>query len=435
MTGFENLIPNARKYNEDKYRSRFSIGPQATLNILEPKSHKADRLLVKKTEELHCRQRRAYLPFNPIMKYPSLLLFILMLFTSAYSQVCRFEQIAGSNDFIYPQTCVDSLLKPGKYTAIIYGETHTTHFEPVFKFHFLKHLNQSYGYRDVFMECGQAMAWLCNKYLETGDTIYFHPLGIDVKYTPGYMWPGYRKDFWPKLYAYNQTLAPSQRFVFHGTDFERKESLGVLLMLIPPGAVIPQGLQSIFTDIRVDIHDTSWQDFSREADIKYERLRLGFQKADDDVQTLYGEHYALVASIIDNTAIQQTNWRPRNKTMSAEIQRAVEADDIRKMVGFFGSFHTDYRNPSAIPNNVNALSPFKGRTLNITSIYYNAVIYDRSVVPFVRPNLKPGVCAGLYNRFLGKDYRASILSTKTTGEHSVARTADYILLANDTTSR
>jgi len=371
---------------------------------------------------------------DPVMKYPSLLLFLLLLSIGSHSQVCQFEKIAGSNDFIYPQQSVDSLLQLSKYTAIIYGETHTTHFEPAFKYHFLKHLNQSYGFRDVFVETGQAMAWLYNKYLETGDTIYFHPLGLHVKYTAGYMWPAYRQDFWPRLYAYNQTLPPSKRFVFHGTDFERRESLGVLLMLIPQGSVVPPGLEPLFADIRAYIHDRSWQDFSKEADLKYDRVRLGFLQADHDVQTLYGEHYAVVRSIIDNTARQQTNWRPRNKTMSAEIKRVAKADGINKMVGFFGSFHTDYRNPSAIPNNVNELSPFKGRTLNITAIYYNAVIYDGSVVPFIRPNLKANICTGLYSKFLDEDHRATIVSTKATGERSLIRNADYILLANDTTS-
>ncbi len=367
------------------------------------------------------------------MKASFLLLWSVLAIIELQAQpVCHFGNINGSNDFVYPQTEVDSTLHLSRYSAIIFGETHTDRFEPAFKFHLLKHLNATYGYRDVFIEAGNSLAWLCNRYLETGDTMFFHPFGAGRKYTPGYMWPGYRLSFWQQLYDYNKALPQSQRFIFHGTDFERKESLAVLFLLLQESRPIPQSLAPIFTDIKAYIADTSWRDFSGDAADRYAHVREAFTKADADVQALYGTNYSVVASIIGNTAKQQSNWRPRNKSISAEIEKAVAANGIKKLVGFYGSAHTNYASPSAIPNQVNQIPAFKGRTLNIVSIYYNVLDeYDNSITPLVRPQIPVDVCTELYNKLLTKSYRATLVNSAASSEKSVSKYADFVLLAND----
>lgn len=332
----------------------------------------------------------------------------------------------------YPQKEVDSLLELNRYSAVIFGETHTDGFEPEIKLQLLEHLNERYNFRDVFIETGHALAWLFNQYLETGDTSFFHPLGNKSRFTPGYLWPGYRKNFWPQLYAYNKALPQEKRIIFHGTDFERKEALGALLMLIPDGKKIPANVEPVFSEIRSFIADTGWNDFSKTAAEKFDRVRSLFYANAADLRVIYESNYPIVARIIGNRAKQQPNWRPRNKTMGAVIEETVKNEHIEKALCFYGSAHTSYKDASSIPNKLDGLKAFRNRTLNIVTVYYNAW-NDRTqhTIPFAGPRIRNGAFAALQDSFLAPDCRASLVSTAETGERSLKRYADFILFVNE----
>lgn len=231
--------------------------------------------------------------------------FILLCTKLSAQAVCEFGSNPADGAFAYNRDALDNLLQLQNYSAVIYGEQHNDCFEPVFKINFLTHLNEQYGYRDVFVETGYATAWLFNRYLESGDTSYLFPFPTHRRFILGYMWGSYLNAFWKPLYVFNQSLPSDRRMRFHGADFERKESFSVLLMLLPKEKLIPLSLEPVFTALRTYISDTTWRDFTPEASEKYEHVRDAFHQNEGAMRSLYGASYNVVEKIIANDAKQQ----------------------------------------------------------------------------------------------------------------------------------
>jgi hypothetical protein len=146
------------------------------------------------------------------------------------------------------------MIAPQQRIGILYGETHTRYFEPLFKSQFIRHLNLEFGVRDIFMEIGYSAAFLFNRYLETGDTTF-----VTRPKLPYLL--GEYKQMWSELYNYNKKLPDTLKLRIHGVDFENFDVFKALLLLQPSDKKTSADLEKLF--LRIKYFSTDKGSFTR----------------------------------------------------------------------------------------------------------------------------------------------------------------------------
>lgn len=352
------------------------------------------------------------------------ILFSCTLNTSGQEKI-NFDYKGAVNDFVYNRQSIDQFIPWVNYNAVIVGETHTIIFEPIFKLRLIKHLNDEFGFHDVFMEIGSSAAYLFNKYLETGDTDFITKLNLPYTYGAEYA------KFWRGLYEYNTTMPPQQKIVIHGVDFERSDVFKVLLLAKDPGKDIPEDLKPIFMTIEKAVGDTFLQKiFEKPFKEKLAEVQSVFQQHDRELQNLYSKNTYLIHQIVMNDSKISRSVRPRNATMMAHISEDVQHDHITKFIGFFGGAHTDYHDPHSLTNRCQDLAGFAGKIVHISSVYYNTAQTKYGVFPIV-PSGNKSLYTTAHEQFLGMSYRASLVKANDSMDKKLKRRADYILFVND----
>jgi len=270
------------------------------------------------------------------------------------------------NSIQYDTGSMSAFLDAGKYNAVFYGEHHNTTFDPEIKYHLIKHLNSSYGFRHVFMEVGISAAWRYTQYLNTGDTSWLvNPTLVMTKGGYGF--------FWKRLYEYNQLLPDSQRVIIHGIDFERTEIFSTLLMLsgqdsIPPSLIaINDTLKAHMNDSPLVIYTIRQGKLALLNDevpfnktIQY--IRKAFEKNEVASKAYFGKNYQLAMYMLHNPGVAMLYPKPRNKTMAMLMQNVLEKERVTKFIGFFGHTHTDYSVATALTNFIAKQQNYKHST-------------------------------------------------------------------------
>jgi hypothetical protein len=356
---------------------------------------------------------------------PILIAFSLLTTSVLYGQAtCIIDSVPGSNEIVYNVMEVEKLIDFSKYNAVFYGEGHVKYFEPVFKLRFIKHLNQQFGFRDIFMEIGYAAAYFYNRYLQTGDTT------ILTGYHLTYGQSSYR-DFWYQLYQYNK-VQPSDRKIFiHGVDFERTEIYKLLEELRRKDAAIPAHLQTVFSIVSRRNTDASLSAFDTNFQTELSAIRAAFSNHTDDFKAIYGDHFKIVAEALTNPAPLTTRVEPRNKAWQENFSSIIAENRIQKFIAFFGKAHTSYDNNTSPNVTLQKNTTFTNRIITIAGIYHHFVSAG-----YMGPDPKVFEYGSkgeeeIYQKYAGKTCRASLLATEGLSDKDLKKKSDCVLFAKD----
>jgi hypothetical protein len=353
------------------------------------------------------------------MRFLCLIVVLLYSCLSNAQQNCIIGYTPNSNDINYNQPAVDSILGLKNYDVFLFGESHTTNFEPEFKFNFVKHLNGKYGVRQVFMEIGTTAAYCFNNYLTTGDTAIF------TKYKLPYLWGKY-KNFWIKLFEYNRKLPDSLKLNINGVDFERIELFAFLVNNKKPNIAIPNNLKPTFLIIE-SILQNKPELFSKTFKNAINQLKKDFTTYEQDFRVLYNEEFDIVKKAILNETPRVAKPAPRNKAWLLTIQQKLKEMNSSKFVGFFGAAHTTYKNEESIANMLQTSANNKSKILTISAIYKNFLGLDgpNKVFEYGRNEQT------IYDRFHEPSCRATIVSSSVLPKINLKMYADFIIFAQE----
>jgi hypothetical protein len=354
-------------------------------------------------------------------------IFISLLFAGllAHTQECAIGLAGNQNEILYSRGKVDSILHLAQYEAIFFGEGHTLYFEPEFKYHFIKHLHEVYGIKDVFMEMGYAAAWFFNQYLRTGDSSILKDNHLI------FLWGQYSY-FWNRLYLYNTSVPDSMKISIHGIDFERREIFSMLDKAKDSAVPIPVYLQTIFDEVH-QLSTTNekifWDDSGFEKKLK--QIKMVFAGYENDFKKLYKHNYAAVYQALTNKVPATSRVEPRNKVWLENIKQAIIGNDIKKLVGFFGSAHMRSGNRTSLPAALQHSDFFKGDILNISSVYKH-FISSGGAEDIIESGSNE---KELLDKFYDSRCRAVIVPSKLVPGNSFKKQSDFILFAKDIMNR
>lgn len=342
-------------------------------------------------------------------------------YSTAYGQDnCSVGFIPNSIKILYNQAKIEEIINPDKYDAFFLGESHTNDFEPEFKYHFIKHLNTTYAVRDVFMEIGYSAAYFFNQYLQNGDTAILKENRLP------YLWGQY-KNFWQNLYTYNKSLPDSLKIIIHGIDFERLEIFKLLEKAKQKNSTIPDYLQQTFIDIQ-KLSENKELFFGDKAFKKeFSKLKMTFLQYEDDFKVLYKNNFNVVRSAITNNTPVTPGVNPRNKIWFENIKQIITINNIKKFIGFFGVAHTRYNNSTSLTVTLNNCNFFKGKILNISTIYNHFTTPDwpNQIFEFGYNEKE------IFDRFYNKMCRAVIIKSSDIPETTFKTKSDFVIFARE----
>jgi hypothetical protein len=233
--------------------------------------------------------------------------------------------VPNSNQIVYNEIVVDSLLEAHRYDAFFLGESHTIDFEPEFKFSFIKHLNRLYGIGDVFMEIGFSASYFFNLYLQTGDTSILKENRLP------YLWGQY-KLFWNKLYTYNKSLPDNSKIRIHGIDFERTEVFKLLTKTLNPAVSIPANLQAAFSIIS----ELSYKDdlfiSDREFLDNLSKIENTFAANIPAFKDIYDDNFSIVYKALTNKSKANSSFSSRNKNWLTNAEQLIQEKQIKNLL-------------------------------------------------------------------------------------------------------
>lgn len=348
---------------------------------------------------------------------------LIFLFQDLHAQsVCALGFEKESNKINYNRIEVEKVIALENANAIFYGETHSRNFEPEFKLHFIQHLNDRFGIRDVFMEIGKSAAYFYNAFLETGDTTALnkHRLVLNL---------GYYKDFWYQLYLYNKNNANDKKIKIHGVDFERTEVFKLLDELKSTETIVPNNIIAVFSDIHQLAEDRTLYAFDERFEDSFNRIKKVFQANDKQIQIIYGKNYPIIQSALNNKAPVTPKVNPRNPIWFQSMNASINDFGIQKFVAFFGRSHTNEENNNSLPKLFRKQSD-KLRILNIAGVYYNSQGYGKTeeelvLYPYGYKEKE------LYDENVQSECRATIVAKTQLKKAKLTTQADYYVFAKD----
>ena len=336
---------------------------------------------------------------------------------------CVIGNAENSNSIIYNEIEVDKIIDFTKYNAIFYGEGHVRDFEPEFKLNFIKHLNNKFGVKDIFMEISYSAAYFYNLYLQSGNS----QILSDVKSIYSI---GKYKSFWFNLYQFNKIKPDSLKTIIHGIDFERTEVFKLLENLKPRDILIPEYLKNTFNDISRLSRDTSLFAFDKPFETEFSKIKLALSNHENDFKLIYGHHFKTILSVLNNKTPITVKVIPRNKIWYKNLIEIVAENNIERFIGFFGAAHLNYENSTSLSVKLEHNKAFQGHILNITGIYHHFFSYGyMGSTPKIFEYGKNE--KEIYDKYANKNCRATLVSTEKIHEKNINKKADYILFAKD----
>jgi len=363
----------------------------------------------------------------------NLLLFFFVFTTSlCHAQETGCFKSKPDND-IELQTDIDF----SRYNTFFVGEFHGVYGVSEIKLALIKYLNKNNGITDIFMEIGYSAAWLYNKYLQTGDTSFFTaPFLTYAQKQPN-------RDFWKKLYAYNQGL--DRKIRIHGMDFERMDFIKALKLLKPAEKDKPwQIRETMFyidtvtmASVNADIND---KEHPGEVFNKiYDSIKHDIQVNRDVYLRYYGAAFYEVEKIMLNESTFE-KYKERNETMYKNMMKETEEYGITRFIVFCGLNHADMSNKKKatlcykLMNNPD----YTNSQANITMVCKNC--YDWQLQPKYQHSdfRAPGTYSDdtamlneMYKYNFNKSCKYSILPCSTVQDKNVQLFSHYLILMKD----
>ncbi len=267
------------------------------------------------------------------------------------------------------------------------GENHSVALNEDVNFLLLQYFHQRAGIKYCVPEFSFAFCEFINLYLDQGDETMLRALYDQFRGTAAYHKEGF--EFWRKLRAYNQSLAPAQRIRVVGTDIEHQHYtalryLRTILPATPAPASISDALQGLTMLFATNF--TSAQLLQR-----CQALRASIDAHRAVYQQYMGSNFFNLDFLVDNL-IQTIDVysrsgddfnRVRDNYMYSNFIRIYPTLPKGKMYGEWGRNHIYQTrandnilwNGSVLATAVN--SPVRGRMISIAYIYQNCSLMNR----------------------------------------------------------
>ena len=359
------------------------------------------------------------------------------LFFFLFSSLCHAQETgcfkADAKNNLELNTDIDF----SKYDVFFVGELHGVYGMSEIKLALIQYLNRKYGISDVFMEIGYSAEWLYNRYLQTGDTTLFTDPAL------AYAQKQPNREFWKKLYAYNNTL--ERRIRIHGMDFERMDFLKVLKILMPPEKDKPWKIREFLfyidtvtiSDVNADINDKEHPGSMFNA--IYDSIRNDMKINRDVYLKYYGAAFEEVEKIMFNENTFK-KYEQRNETMYKNMMKDFEIYGLRKFILFSGLNHADMSNKKrgTLCYKLKNTPDFTNNLANITMVCKNC--YDWQLQPqyqhsdFRAPATYSYDTVLLYNIFIqnfNKSCKYSLIPSSVVENKNVQLFSNYLILMKD----
>ncbi len=321
------------------------------------------------------------------------------------------------------------------YNTFFVGEFHGIYSTSEIKLALIKYVNTHYAVTDVFMEIGFSTAWLYNRYLATGDTTFFTNPVLT------YAAKKVNRDFWKQLYAYNKTAA--HKIIIHGMDFERKDFVKVMKLLMPPGKEKPKeiitSLTYIDTATAVVVNLPTFVDNATKQRLRNDSSVTIYETIKNDVMShraVYEHYYGADFKVVEDIMLNKDTYNSqRNKTMYDNVTKQVKRDDIKKFIVFSGLMHGDmsYKGWHSLCNRLAK----KYKLVNIAmtcrncydsqaqhqpaAFYRGPATYDKDTV----------LISSIYEKYFNSGCKYTLIPTDEVNDKRVKKFSNYIILSKD----
>jgi hypothetical protein len=348
---------------------------------------------------------------------------LIFLFQDLHAQsVCALGFEKESNKINYNRSEVEKSIALENIDAVFYGETHSDNFEPEFKLHFIQHVNDRFGIRDVFMEISISAAYFFNEFLVTGDTTRLQQMRLIYNNR-------YNIDFWRGLYTYNSSLVSEKKLRIHGVDFERVEVFKLLDELKKDQQLIPIELKAVFDSIHQLATDKSLFAFHPQFEPSFNWVKKILKTNEAQLQVIYGNNYPIIQAALNNKAPVTTRVNPRNPKWFELMKTTINNVGIQKFVAFFGRSHTNDDNSNSMPQLFKqTIQP--NRVCTIAGVYYNHQGKGKTAEEMI---IQPYGYKekDVYEENAQKDCRATIVAANQLKKSKPTTKADYYVFAKD----
>ena len=237
------------------------------------------------------------------------------------------------------------------------GGSHYLEFYTPLELYFITMLNSKHAVTTIVMECGSSVAFLCNKFLQTGDSSYLPKFSSSSAVS-----------FWNTLYRYNQGKSMGQRIKVAGIDFESPRSYFKALRLLLTDNTVPESIAREIALIR-----NSSDSISCDALVKSDQLFKHSLKANEIAWKQYfGDNFPEVKLIVSNKGSCKDAYRNRNHNMQQrfELLHASLKEELYFCV--LGQAHTNLKAKNAARLlNTDKQGPFAGKVTVINTYCHN----------------------------------------------------------------
>ncbi|MEO8404320.1 MAG: hypothetical protein ABI480_06985 [Chitinophagaceae bacterium] len=205
---------------------------------------------------------------------------------------------------------------------IFVGESgsHFLNFYSPLQAYMLAYLNKKEGLKTFIIEGGSATAYLCNKYLETGDSNYLPKFSQERSFV-----------LWKLIYTYNQTIPVSNRLKVMGIDFESPIAYFKALNYLIPAKEPPAQIQKEIALIRSSVQPMNCNGLTKTDKL----LKKSLLENPIIWKEYTGENYTEIVTIISNEGSCKDALGNRNKNLK---KRFLEFDALLKEPLYYGQF-------------------------------------------------------------------------------------------------
>jgi hypothetical protein len=264
----------------------------------------------------------------------------------------------------FDQRTTDTLKqKLSAYKLIVEAEggSHFLNFYKQLPLVWINFLNANFGLTHFFLESGHTSDVLINKYLQTGDSLYFY-LTDNL--------------LWEKLYRYNYNLPKNKKLKYFGIDFERPYAyIKALKSILPATASVPENIKPAIDLIR------NASDTLKECDYIIninDGLKRSLAKNKLQFVQYFENNYADFEKIVLNNGNCKDRYKDRNKNMAFNFLSFDK--DFKQPIyyGELGEAHTVLLNKN-VASIINKSLQFKDQVCVVNLYCYNCTTSEEQV--------------------------------------------------------
>lgn len=359
-----------------------------------------------------------FLSMRKLLSTFILILFALTALTQNADQYFKTHHYSFTLSDGFDNRTVDTLKqKLDGYKLILLGEggSHFLQFYEPLRFVWIKFLSDNLGLKHFFMEFGHSSDFLCNEYLETGDTSYLPKASFTAF-----------KIFWTSLYSYNLREPENKKVKSFGIDFERTHSYCKTLKLLLPEAEPPTTIKSAIKLIR-DCDDTIINcDYILSLNSKLKDAITTYELA---FQQYFGDKYYDVKQIVFNNGSCKDALKNRNKNMAANFLSFDNKNNDKIYYGELGMAHTILINKNTA-SYINDNSKFKNKVCVINTYCYNCSTPQEQVSNWQLKKIENDIINQLL-KYCNTDFTLFDFSEKTKQTEKFRKYGQFLIIAKN----